>query len=73
MSRYKGNYFEDKESDFLSSNGYVIIDRNYYAGKLGEIDIVAKKDDVYHFIEVMACPGGCLNGGGQPKHELVFG
>lgn len=20
----------------------------------------------YHFIEVMACPGGCLNGGGQP-------
>ena len=24
----------------------------------------------YHFIEVMACPGGCLNGGGQPKHAL---
>lgn len=21
---------------------------------------------VYHFIEVMACPGGCLGGGGQP-------
>ena len=20
----------------------------------------------YHFIEIMACPGGCLNGGGQP-------
>lgn len=20
----------------------------------------------YHFVEVMACPGGCLNGGGQP-------
>ncbi len=20
----------------------------------------------YHFIEVMACPGGCINGGGQP-------
>jgi len=20
----------------------------------------------YHFIEVMACPGGCLNGGGAP-------
>jgi NADH-quinone oxidoreductase subunit G/[NiFe] hydrogenase diaphorase moiety small subunit/NADP-reducing hydrogenase subunit HndD len=20
----------------------------------------------YHFIEVMACPGGCLGGGGQP-------
>eukprot|EP00270_Netrium_digitus_P008319 TRINITY_DN2481_c0_g3_i4.p1 TRINITY_DN2481_c0_g3~~TRINITY_DN2481_c0_g3_i4.p1 ORF type:complete len:387 (+),score=92.71 TRINITY_DN2481_c0_g3_i4:136-1296(+) len=21
----------------------------------------------YHFVEVMACPGGCLNGGGQPR------
>ena len=20
----------------------------------------------YHFIEVMNCPGGCINGGGQP-------
>ena len=20
----------------------------------------------YHFIEIMACPGGCINGGGQP-------
>lgn len=23
----------------------------------------------YHAIEVMACPGGCLNGGGQPYHH----
>ena len=22
--------------------------------------------DQYHLIEVMACPGGCVNGGGQP-------
>ena len=21
----------------------------------------------YHFIEFMACPGGCVNGGGQPQ------
>jgi len=27
-----------------------------------------KNKDNYHFIEVMACPGGCLNGGGQPLH-----
>ncbi|ABN51580.1 MAG TPA: ferredoxin [Hungateiclostridium thermocellum] len=26
--------------------------------KAGEAD--------YHFIEIMACPGGCINGGGQP-------
>ena len=28
-------------------------------------DIRAGKAN-YHFIEVMACPGGCINGGGQP-------
>ena len=27
---------------------------------------VAKGEADYHFIEVMACPGGCVNGGGQP-------
>uniref|UniRef100_A0A7S2X8R9 Iron hydrogenase large subunit C-terminal domain-containing protein n=1 Tax=Lotharella oceanica TaxID=641309 RepID=A0A7S2X8R9_9EUKA len=21
----------------------------------------------YHYVEVMACPGGCVNGGGQPR------
>lgn len=24
------------------------------------------EEKTYHFIEVMACPGGCVNGGGQP-------
>ena len=24
---------------------------------------------VYDFIEVMACPGGCAGGGGQPIHD----
>ncbi len=52
MSKVKGDYFEDKAVDFLSSNDYFIVDRNFYAKKLGEIDIVALKDDVYHFIEV---------------------
>lgn len=28
-------------------------------------DIKSGKRD-YHFVEVMACPGGCINGGGQP-------
>ena len=36
-------------------------------GNVGPImeDIRAGKSP-YHFIEVMACPGGCLNGGGAP-------
>lgn len=27
---------------------------------------IDKEGSPYHFIEVMACPGGCLGGGGQP-------
>ena len=23
----------------------------------------------YQFVEIMACPGGCVNGGGQPIHD----
>lgn len=34
------------------------------ARKLLELIREGKAD--YHFIEVMACPGGCVNGGGQP-------
>ena len=25
----------------------------------------------YHFVEIMACPGGCVNGGGQPHQPAV--
>jgi len=30
------------------------------------MDEVIKGKSPYHFIEVMACPGGCIGGGGQP-------
>lgn len=28
-----------------------------------------KNKDKYHFIEMMACPGGCIGGGGQPIYS----
>jgi putative endonuclease len=52
LSRSKGEYFENKAVDYLLSNGFTIVERNFYAKKLGEIDIVAKKDKIYHFVEV---------------------
>lgn len=30
------------------------------------LEIVKKDPERYHFIEIMACPGGCIGGGGQP-------
>jgi len=35
------------------------------AKKIMEMLCAGQLDD-YHFIEIMACPGGCLGGGGQP-------
>jgi len=32
------------------------------------VDEVLSGRSPYHFIEVMNCPGGCINGGGQPVH-----
>ena len=52
MSREKGNIFEQKAVKYLQNQSFEIIERNFYAKKLGEIDIIAKKNDVYHFIEV---------------------
>lgn len=51
MSRAKGNLAEDRASEFLFDNGYVIIERNFYS-RFGEIDIIATKDEVLHFVEV---------------------
>lgn len=30
------------------------------------LDAIKSGEKTYHFVEIMACPGGCVNGGGQP-------
>ncbi len=30
------------------------------------MELIRREPDRYHFVEVMACPGGCIGGGGQP-------
>ncbi|MDR2526099.1 MAG: [FeFe] hydrogenase, group A [Oscillospiraceae bacterium] len=36
------------------------------------MDKIANGTADYHFIEIMGCPGGCVNGGGQPiQHAVV--
>ena len=51
MSKAKGNIAEDKAVEFLLENGFFVAQRNYYS-RFGEIDIIATKDGVIHFIEV---------------------
>jgi len=46
-----GDKGEDIAVDFLKSNSYDIVERNYRFGH-GEIDIIAKRNNVLIFIEV---------------------
>lgn len=46
-----GRIGEDFTCEYLKKHGYKIIDKNYLR-KWGEIDIVAKKGNMIHFVEV---------------------
>ena len=47
---------EIKACKYLEKNGYEILDRNFHS-RFGEIDIIAKKDEILHFIEAKATNG----------------
>ncbi|MDY2763663.1 YraN family protein [Campylobacter sp.] len=44
---------EDRACEYLRTLGFEITERNFHS-KFGEIDIIAKKADMLHFIEVKA-------------------
>ncbi|MBD3793921.1 MAG: YraN family protein [Campylobacterales bacterium] len=52
LNRVIGNQNEELAIEFLEAEGFRILERNYYARKLGEIDIIALHEGVLHFIEV---------------------
>lgn len=46
-----GNFGEDMIAAWLTQRSYTVLERNYTT-RWGEIDLIAKKDDVIAFIEV---------------------
>lgn len=51
LKKELGKEGEDIAVKYLKSNGYKIIERNFYA-RQGEIDIIAKQNNEWIFIEV---------------------
>ena len=47
-----GKYGEELAKNFLIEKGYKILETNFHYSKIAEIDIIALKDKVIHFIEV---------------------
>lgn len=53
MSNKKiGDINESRAVKYIEDLGFRVVERNYFARKLGEIDIIATKDSIWHFIEV---------------------
>lgn len=74
-SRQLGNYGENIACYYLKEKGYRIIERNYikeFDNRLkGEIDIIAKKDDIISFIEVKALKSA-KSGFFNPEDKINF-
>jgi putative endonuclease len=51
MSRAKGDVAEARAVLFLHERGFVIVAQNFYS-RFGELDIIASKEGVLHFVEV---------------------
>lgn len=47
-----GQLGEDMAAKYLCKQGYTILERNWRAGKLGEVDIIATKNNALIFVEV---------------------
>jgi putative endonuclease len=63
-----GKWGENKACDYLRRHGYAILQKNYHASNLGEIDVIAKQHDELVFIEVKAKRNEHF---GLPEEELT--
>lgn len=66
--RQVGGEQETKVQAYLQKNGYEIICRNFFS-RYGEIDIIAKKDGYFVFIEVKYRSGTAF---GAPEEAVGF-
>ncbi len=67
IKQRKGELGETIACRYLAGRGFEIIDRNY-TRKCGEIDIIAHKDGVTHFIEVKSVSHG--TGVARPEENM---
>ncbi len=59
-----------KEAEFdLAGSTLKIAVANGLGNAAKLLDALKKGEVEYDFVEIMACPGGCVGGGGQPIHE----
>lgn len=62
-----GKAGENLAVDYLEQSGHKILFRNYWC-KMGEVDIVAQKDNCVHFVEVKTRTGDYY---GKPSESVT--
>lgn len=67
-SRSIGNIGEDAVCSFLQRNGYEIVKRNFTV-RGGEIDIIARKENMLAFVEVKTRKEGSLTQGEEAIND----
>lgn len=60
-TRVIGSLKEDFAISFLENNGFIILEHNFKC-KIGEIDVIAKKDNIIRFIEIKYRKGNVAGG-----------
>ncbi len=68
-NRRFGSVGEQLAADYLERNGFTIMDRNFRAGRFGEIDIVAAENEYICFIEVKTRTGSLF---GTPAQAVGY-
>lgn len=67
IQKQMGNWGEQAAVEYLEKQGYVILTRNFRTGH-GEVDIIARQENVLVFVEVKARSS---NRYGFPEHSVT--
>lgn len=57
-----------QEAEVVVANKKLLVCHCGMMGVRKIVDLIKANQCPYHFVEVMACPGGCIMGAGQPMH-----
>ena len=66
-----GDFGEKIACYFLENKGYLILETNYQK-RIGEIDIIAKLNDMLHFIEIKTRTNFSNNKFGAPQESVNY-
>ena len=69
-NRQFGDWGEKLAENFLRAKGYEILEKNFQK-RCGEIDLICRKDDTLHFVEVKTRTEASIRKFGSPEEAVT--